>query len=100
MKKEISDKKIIKKIRNHIVMLCAGTAAGLLLLLAVYCLPVEPMREHVYQSLPLLEREFEIDNLIEEYPGSFMGGFTDYLMLENAIYQSKEHSVLDQILAI
>lgn len=82
------------------MILLGGTAAGVLLLLMVYCLPVEPMREHVYQSLPMLKREFGAENLIEEYPGTFVGAFTDCLMLEHAIYQSEDHSMLKQILCM
>ena len=74
--------------------------AGVLLLLMTYCLPVENMREHVRQSLPMLQREFETENLIQEYPGTFMGAYTDCLMLENAIYQSEDHSVLEQTLCM
>ncbi|MCM1099918.1 MAG: hypothetical protein NC079_06540 [Clostridium sp.] len=92
--------RILTKIVNHIILLLGGTLAGVLLLWLAYCLPVEPMREHVYQSLPLLEREFEAENLIAEYPGTFMGGFTDCLMLENAIYRSDAHSLWEQILCM
>lgn len=91
---------IVQKLKTHCAMLCMATAAGLLLLLATYLLPVEPMEEHIRQSLPMIEREFEAGNLLEEYPGSFMGGFTDCLMLEHAVYESEEHSVLEQALCM
>lgn len=80
--------------------LCTGAAAGLLLLFLAYCLPTEPMEAHVYQSLPMVVREFERQELVEGYPASFMGGFTDCLMLENAVYHSGEHSRLEQMLCM
>ncbi len=93
-------KRVFKTIRKHILFILAGTAAGVLLLLMVYCLPVGAMREHVCQSLPMLQREFETENLIVEYPGTFLGTYTDCLMLENAIYQSEDHSMLEQALCM
>ncbi|MBO4980434.1 MAG: hypothetical protein J6C84_00835 [Lachnospiraceae bacterium] len=90
--------KIIRTIINHVFLLVGGALLGLLLLLLVYCLPTAPIKEHVYLSLPMLEREFETENLLEEFPATFMGGFTDCLMLQNAIYESEEHSTLEQVL--
>ncbi len=89
---------IIKKARNHLILLIGGALAGLLALILVYCIPTEPMEEHIYQSLPMLEKEFVSSELIDGYPGSLTGSFTDCLMLENAVYQSPEHTMLEQIL--
>lgn len=86
------------KIRNHFILLTGGALAGLLLLLLVYCIPVAPIREHVYLSLPMLEREFDSPDMIEGFPGSLTGNFTDCLMLENAVYDSGGHTVLEQVL--
>jgi len=56
------------------------------------------MQEHVYLSLPMLEKEFDAPEMIEGFPGSLTGNFTDCLMLENAIYHSEDHTMLEQIL--
>lgn len=85
-------------VRNDILLLIGGAVAGFLLLVLVYCIPVSPMAEHIYQSLPLLKREFSDSELLVGYPGSLTGSFTDCLMLENAIYDSDEHTMLEQIL--
>lgn len=74
MKQRTMRQIILRKLGAHIAMLCGATAAGLLLLLAVYMLPVKPMEEHIRQSLPMIEREFEAGYLLEDFPGSFMGG--------------------------
>lgn len=100
MKQKITGQIIMRKLGVHIAMLCGATAAGLLLLFAVHMLPVKPMEEHIRQSLPMIEREFEEGYLLEDYPGSFMGGFTDCLMLEHAVYQSDGHSMLEQVLCM
>lgn len=91
-------RRIIKKVRNQLILLIGGALAGLLALILVYCIPTEPMEEHIYQSLPMLEKEFVSSELIDGYPGSLTGSFTDCLMLENAVYQSHEHTMLEQIL--
>lgn len=80
------------------ILLVGGTAAGLLALLLVYCIPTAPIQEHVYLSLPMLEKEFSDSEIVEGYPGSLTGSFTDCLMLENAIYHSDAHTTLEQVL--
>lgn len=87
-----------KKIRNNILLLTGGAVAGFVLLFLVYCIPVESMKEHIYWSLPMLEKEFESSEMIEGFPGSLTGNFTDCLMLENAVYHSDTHTNLEQIL--
>lgn len=87
-----------KIIKNHIILLAGGALAGLLLLLLTYCIPVAPMKEHVYLSLPMLESEFDTQDMIEGFPGSLTGNFTDCLMLENAVYHSDAHTTLEQVL--
>ncbi|MCM1536094.1 MAG: hypothetical protein NC126_09275 [Clostridium sp.] len=91
-------RQIVKKAENHLRLLMGGAFVGLLALILVYCIPTAPMKEHLYQSLPMLEKEFVSSELIDGYPGSLTGNFTDCLMLENAVYQSEEHTMLEQIL--
>lgn len=91
-------KKILKRATVHLTILTGGAVIGLLALILAYTIPVSPMREHISQSLPMLQREFTSSELIIGYPASLTGLFTDCLMLENAVYQSDERSVLEQIL--
>lgn len=91
-------KKILKGIVVHLTILTGGAVIGLLALILAYAIPVSPMREHISQSLPMLKREFDFSELIVGYPASLTGNFTDCLMLEHAVYQSDERSVLEQIL--
>lgn len=93
--------KIDKLVRKAFIcagMVVAGVVMGLLALLLVYCIPTGPIQVHVWQSLPLLEKEFADSELITGNPATLTGNFTDCLMLENAIYDSPEHSGLEQIL--
>ena len=94
MKKKV----FAKAIRNHIILLAAGAIAGLILLVLVHLLPIEPMREHVYWSMDMIEREFDNEILIDGYRSTLTGNFTDCLMLEHAVYSSEEHSLLEQVL--
>lgn len=95
--KKIS-RKIIKKTAVQLILLTGGALAGLFALILVYAIPTAPMREHIYQSLPMMQLEFGPAKLIDKYPGSLTGSYTDCLMLENAIYQSEKHTLLEQIL--
>lgn len=86
--------------RNDIVLILLGTAAGFLALMLVHLLPVEPMKEHAYWSLEMIEKEFGDELAVTGYPATMTGNFTDCLMLEHAVYQSENHSVLEQVLCM
>lgn len=88
----------VKKASIHLFLLAGGAFTGLLALILVYAIPVSPMKEHIYQSLPMLEAEFDSSELVEGYPASLTGSFTDCLMLEHAVYRSKQHTLLEQVL--
>ena len=89
---------VVQKAFHSVFFILAGSIVGLLALLLVFCLPLEPMRLHVWQSLYLLEDEFGDSEMISGYPATLTGNFTDCLMLENAVYQNEEHSLLEQVL--
>lgn len=59
---------------------------GLLLLFLVHLFPVSGMKEHVYWSLEMIEQEFEDEIVVDGYPSTMTGNFTDCLMLQYAIY--------------
>jgi len=83
---------------NNIILLAVFSLAGLVMILLVHLIPVGRMQQHVRESLPMIESEFDKDSLIDEYPSAFTGGFTDCLMLENAVYSNPEHSMPEQAL--
>lgn len=85
---------------KQIVLLHGGVIVGLAALLAVFCILVEPMQSHTYQSLPMLEKEFASFVLIEGYPGSMTGNFTDCLMIGNAIYKNEKYSLLERVIYV
>lgn len=91
-------KRILQIARNNILLLLAGTAFGLAALLLVHLLPVQPMQEHVYRSLEMIEKEFVDEVMIEGYKSTLTGNFTDCLMLEHAVYKTESHSIWEQIL--
>lgn len=90
--------RILNVIKNDLLLIIAGTVAGFVALLLVHLLPLEPVREHVYGSLPMIEKEFEDEILVEGYRATLTGNFTDCLMLEHAVYKSEGHSLPEQIL--
>lgn len=85
---------------RQLVLLHGGVIVGLVALLAVFCIPVESMQSHTYKSLPMLEKEFASYTIIESYLGSMTGTFTDCVMLGNAIYADKDHSLLERALYV
>lgn len=95
-KEEIMGKQWRLVLRNDLVLIFLGSIVGLGALILVHFLPTEPMREHVYWSLDMIEKEFEDELLVTGYPATLTGNFTDCLMLEHAIYHSEDHSVLEQ----
>lgn len=91
-------RKIGQKIIGNVIILLVGVLVGFTALLLVFCLPVEPMQIHVQQSLPMIEQEFVSSTVIEGYPATLTGNFTDCLMLEHAVYENDEHSLFSQVL--
>lgn len=89
---------LLRKLLCRLLIVCGGAAAGLLALYLVFCLPLAGMRQHTWQSMPLLEKEFLDSELIMGYPATLTGLFTDCLMLENAVYENPEHTRLQQVL--
>lgn len=85
-------------IKNDIVLILLGTAIGVLALMLVHLLPVEPMQEHVYWSLEMIENEFEKELIVTGYTATLTGNFTDCLMLEHSVYKPKNHNILEQVL--
>lgn len=80
------------------MLLAVGAISGLALLMFVHLLPIQLMREHVYYSMDMIEKEFDNEVLIDGYRSTLTGNFTDCLMLEYTVYSSEEHSLLEQVL--
>lgn len=87
-------------LRNDLLLMLLGTIIGFGALLLVHFLPVEPMKEHAYWSLEMIEKEFGNELLVTGYPATMTGNFTDCLMLEHAVYRSENHSVLEQAMCM
>lgn len=77
-----------------------GGIWGLIALLLAFLLPIDPMRAHVRQSLEMIEKEFADEVLVDGYPSTMTGNFTDCLMLEHAVYRSENHGLVEQVLHI
>lgn len=98
----MSDKRerMLPRLARQLFIWFGGVIAGMAALAVVFCIPVEPMQEHAYQSLPMLEKEFSDFALIEGYPGSMTGNFTDCLMLGSAVYAGEGHSLIERTLYV
>lgn len=90
--------RLLSTIKNDILLILAGALTGFAALLTVHLLPVEPMRDNAYWSLEMMEKEFEDELAVTGYRSTLTGSFTDSLMLAHAVYQSENHSILEQAL--
>lgn len=88
----------LKKVRNFVLLLLIGSILGLMALIVVHCIPIDKIKSHVQQSIPMVKKDFIYGDAVEGYPASCVGSFTDCLMLEHAVYSAEEHSILEQVL--
>ncbi len=92
-------KDVLKRLIKIIVILFGGIAVGILLMLLVFCLPEEPMQNHLRESIPTLTKYLGSSEMIVGYQSSFDGSFTDGLMLQNAVYD-EGHTILEKAMGI
>lgn len=83
--------KALKLILNIVVAVVVGTV----LIIAVYCLPVESMREHVLDSNMIQYKETDVYYWAPGVVSSKLDGFTDSLMLNNAVFSGSGSVVKD-----
>lgn len=69
--------------------LVAAVLAGILLMTCAYALPTARMRYHVSLSLPYIEQEGDFYWWAPYHNSTALDGFTDCIMLGNAIYESE-----------
>ncbi len=77
----------------------AGVLLGTALIVLSFCLPEEPMANHLRESIPTLTSYIGSSEMIVGYQSSFDGTFTDCLMLQNAVYD-REHPLLEKAMGI
>lgn len=83
----------LKSIIKYIGIVISGVLVATLLLTLIYAIPVENMRNHVKDSLWIQHRENDYMTLMES-GNSRLDGFTDAIMLKNAIYNGKENALV------
>lgn len=85
---------VIKGIAGIILSACIGV----ILLCAVYCLPVDKINQNVKRSLPVFETEGSYPALSNKYT-SILDNYTDALMLLKARYSGDE-SILNKAMMV
>lgn len=78
----------IKPVIRAIILLLVGIAAGYLLLVLAYLLPVGRMQEKLSQSMDILTTEREYHRVIPGYPCTQLDNYTDSWMMGNAVYDN------------
>lgn len=77
-----------------VLAICIGTAA----MIAVYCLPTWRMNDRVAWSLEIVENEGHRFTWAPGYADSGLDGFTDAIMLGNAVYRGSGSHLRDAML--
>ena len=93
-------KKVINQIKSHILILLVASFIGLVALYLVHLLPIGPMKTNVYWSMNMIEKEFTDEILVDGYPATMTGNFTDCLMMHYAVYENGTRSTLEQVLGM
>lgn len=76
------------------LLMAAGCVLGFALLTAAYCLPAEPMKQNLRKTADTFLTEGNRPQVIPTYPGSTGDGYTDALMLTEAIFDDPQISPL------
>lgn len=90
-----NDKWIID-IGKGALYLLISAFVGFFLLIAVYLLPVEPMKAHIVESIEIFFKESVYPQVISGFKSSQLDNETDAIMILDAIYESKEESAVQK----
>lgn len=92
-------KQILRRLFRGIGIGFSGIAVGIVLIIVSFCLPEEPMQDHLRESIPTLTKYLGSSEMIVGYQSSFDGSFTDGIMLQNAVYD-EGHTILEKAMGI
>ncbi len=79
---------ILKVIIKKIIILIVSMVAGILALIAVYCLPIDRIRDNVARGADILLQQGPTYQYAEGYRSAILDNETDAIMLGEAIYSS------------
>lgn len=95
--KKVKKKDVFSLLGLSVGSLLAAILAGVVLLTAVYALPTRRMRHNVSISLPYLLAEGDRYQWAPYHNGTELDGFTDALMLSNAIFEGTGNPLQDAL---
>lgn len=73
-------------VRYSLVSLILAMIAGTLAMIGVYCIPTEPIRQHVQESLYIYSTEGDYYSWASERANTMLDNYTDALMLNEASF--------------
>lgn len=80
----------LKDIKKVLAALLMGGAAGLMLLLFVYSIPVDRILVNARASIEIFEKEGATPQTVAGYEATTLDNYTDAWMLRNAFYDGEE----------
>lgn len=89
----MNNRKILDVCLRAVLALVAALLAAVLLMTAVYALPVGPMQKNAKRGLENLQTEGRSYCLSEGYDNTALDGYTDAIMVNNAVYPGKGNAL-------
>lgn len=88
----------VRKIMLAVISLVLAICIGTVTMIAVYCLPTRRMNDNVGHSLYIIEGEGNRFTWAPGYAGTGLDGYTDAIMLGNAVYRGTGSHLRDAML--
>lgn len=82
-----------------LAVLLASVALGVLALCFAFALPIDTIRQHVWQSLAVLQQETNSFSISMNVPGSALDNYTEALYLNQALVDGRENGLLRTVLS-
>jgi hypothetical protein len=90
---------VMKNLIKAVIIAIVGIIVGYMLMLIVYMLPTEPMKDNISQSANIFDTEREYHRVIPGYISTQLDNYTDAWMVGNAIFDNKDQPLLKRALS-
>ncbi|MBR7042125.1 MAG: GtrA family protein, partial [Bacilli bacterium] len=88
-----NNSKNLKVISNTLLIMLGSIIAGTILLVLVYIIPTNHMKENASDVVSVFEREGRYPEIIEGYANTKLDNYTDALIINEAIFDSDDNLI-------
>ncbi len=89
--------KLRKMTVSYAIILLISSMIGLILLIGVYMLPIEPMKRNAQESIDIFEKEGPGYHMIDGIDASRLDNYTDSVMIGTAICEGENSPVVNAL---